>query len=67
MNEQLKRIQGKIEQLRQLDKNLTLFGSNRHKYNLNPKLSEETLLNFENTHNITLPEDYKEFLTKIGN
>ena len=67
MNEQLKRIQGKIEQLRQLDKNLTLFGSNRHKYNLNPKLSEETLLNFENTYNITLPEDYKEFLTKIGN
>ncbi len=67
MNEQLKRIQSKIEQLRQLDKNLTLFGSNRHKYNLNPKLSEDTLLNFEKTHNITLPEDYKEFLTKIGN
>lgn len=67
MNEQLIRIQSKIEQLRQLDKNLTLFGSNRHKYNLNPKLSEDTLLNFEKTHNITLPEDYKEFLTKIGN
>lgn len=67
MNEQLKRIQGKIEQLRQLDKNLTLFGSNIHKYNLNPKLPEDTLLNFEKTHNITLPEDYKEFLTKIGN
>ncbi|MEG1026476.1 MAG: SMI1/KNR4 family protein [Flavobacterium sp.] len=67
MNEQLKRIKSKIEQLRQLDKNLTLFGSNTHKYCLNPTLSEDTILNFETTHNITLPNDYKEFLTKIGN
>jgi len=67
MNEQLKRIKSKIEQLRQLDKNLTLFGANIHKYSLNPKLSEDTLLKFETTHNITLPKDYKDFLTKIGN
>ena len=67
MNEQLKRIQNKLEQLRQLDKNFTLFGSNIHKYNLNPILSEDTLVNFETTHNITLPSEYKEFLTKIGN
>ncbi|PZP44449.1 MAG: SMI1/KNR4 family protein [Pseudopedobacter saltans] len=67
MKEQLERIKNKIEQLKQLDQNLTLFGSNKHKYNLNPTLSDENVQNFEAVHKIILPNDYKDFLTKIGN
>lgn len=67
MNEQLNRISDKIEQLKRLDKKLTLFGSHKHKYQLNPTLSEAKVQLFENTHNITLPTEYVSFLTKIGN
>ena len=67
MNEQLERIKNKIEQIKLLDVNCTLFGSNKHKYQLNPILSETEIRNFEITHNVTLPSEYIEFLTKIGN
>jgi len=67
MNEQLERIKNKIRKLKKLDKNLTLFGSRVHKYQLNPTLSIEKVREFEQTHNVILPKEYVEFLTNIGN
>ena len=67
MSEQLDRIKGKIGQLAWLDKNLSLFGSNKHKYLLNKTISIHTIRQFEQKHKITLPTEYVEFLTKIGN
>lgn len=43
------------------------FGSDTHRYKFNPCLTTETLSNFEKSHSITLPPDYKSFLTEIGN
>lgn len=67
MEEQLDRIKEKIEQLKKIDINFSLFGSNKHKYQLNECISEEVLQNFENNYKVVLPLEYKEFLTKIGN
>ena len=44
-----------------------IFGSATHKYKFNSCLTEETLQSFENTFDFTLPIDYRNFLTQIGN
>src|SRR5256885_4909022 len=43
------------------------FGSDEHGFKLNPPLNERTVLGFEQTHGISLPEDYRSFLAAIGN
>jgi len=50
-----------------LDKNYILFGSEKHQYKINPAISLDKIRQFEVTHKVTLPKDYVEFLTKIGN
>jgi hypothetical protein len=67
MNEQLSRIKEKIEQLKQLDKGYRVFGSQKHRYKINPTIPLDKIRQFEATHKITLPNDYIEFLTEIGN
>ena len=67
MNEQIERIKSKIVQLKELDKNFKLFGSHKHKYEINPTISLDKVRQFEATHNVTLPMEYVEFITKIGN
>jgi hypothetical protein len=67
MYEQIKRIKEKIKQLRELDKGFSLFGSQKHQYKINPVISLKKIREFEATHQITLPSDYVEFLTEIGN
>ncbi len=67
MSGQIDRIKGKIEQLKQLNKEFSLFGSETHQYELNPALSLDKIRHFETTHNVTLPGGYVDFLTKIGN
>jgi hypothetical protein len=44
-----------------------VFGANDHGFRLNPPLSEADTNAFEQLHHITLPEDYRQFLTCIGN
>lgn len=44
-----------------------VFGASSHKYRFNPCLSAEEVARFETKHGITLPADYKLFLTTIGN
>ena len=67
MNEQIARIKAKISQLKKLDKGYSLFGSQKHKYRLNPTIPINKIKQFELTHKISLPTDYAAFLTKIGN
>ncbi len=67
MNEQLERIKTKLKELRQLDKDFSLFGSPRHQYRLNPTLSLEKITQFEQTHKIKLPKEYVQFITEVGN
>ena len=67
MNDQINRIQEKIRKLKKLDSTLILFGSQKHKYKVNPVISLEKVKQFELTHNVILPSDYIEFITIIGN
>lgn len=67
MNNQLDNIKAKLEQLRQLDTNLEIFGSEKHRYTLNPTVPLDTIIQFETKHKITLPSEYVTFLTTLGN
>jgi hypothetical protein len=44
-----------------------VFGSDWHGFQLNPVLSETEVLEFEREHRVTLPEDFRQFLTSVGN
>lgn len=67
MNEKLNSIKHKINLLKKLDRNYTLFGAQKHQYKINQPISKEYIERFEATHNIKLPQDYIDFLTIIGN
>ncbi|HPF39783.1 MAG TPA: HEAT repeat domain-containing protein [Phycisphaerae bacterium] len=59
------RIVDKLERVRA--RGLKCFGSEQHGFRLNPPLSEEAVRAFEAEHGVRLPEDYRAFLTKVGN
>ena len=46
---------------------LRAFGADVHGFRLNPPLSEADVMAFENVHNVSLPHDFRQFLTDIGN
>lgn len=56
-----------IDFLRKNDTSFIAFGSKTHKYQLNPKLTEEELLDFEKKEGIELPKSYRDYLKNIGN
>lgn len=57
----------KLRQLVTYDANLTVFGARSHKYRVYPCLTLSEIDNFQQQYKVTLPEDYREFLTQIGN
>lgn len=60
-------IKEKLNELRNLDKRFSVFGSSRHKYNLNRTLTEKEISQIESDNNIVLSEEYKEILKHLGN
>jgi hypothetical protein len=44
-----------------------IFGADSHGFRFNPSLSAAKVATFEQIHKITLPEDYRQFLTCVGN
>jgi len=44
-----------------------VFGSDGHRFRLNPVFSESEAVAFERHHRILLPADYRQFITKLGN
>jgi hypothetical protein len=46
---------------------LRVFGSDAHGFRLNSPLSDSDVVAFETTHNISLPHDFRQFLTDVGN
>jgi hypothetical protein len=67
MNNQLDKIKNKLEQLKRLDTSFEIFGSEKHKYMLNPPLPIETIKQFEEKYKVILPIGYVTFLTTLGN
>ncbi|MBL7814580.1 MAG: SMI1/KNR4 family protein [Saprospiraceae bacterium] len=60
-------IKEKLAYLRRKDKNYTIFGAEGHKYELEPVADEQMVIDFETAVGCRLPEDYREFILKVGN
>jgi hypothetical protein len=56
-----------LEHVRASGSSFGIFGEDSHSYELNPTLSEGAMSGFEAQHGIRLPEDYRQFLTRVGN
>ncbi|HJT30988.1 MAG TPA: SMI1/KNR4 family protein [Pirellulales bacterium] len=56
-----------LSKLRREDRQRLVFGSAMHDYKLNPPTPVLTIEEFEARHGITLPADYRLFITQIGN
>lgn len=63
----VERIISKIDELNEIDSQRRVFASDSHQYKFNTCLAEVELSQFEEKHGIRLPDDYKEFLLKVGN
>lgn len=56
-----------ISQAAYLDLELTTFGWSHHAHILQPVLDQEELATWEDLLKITLPQDYRQYLTLLGN
>lgn len=56
-----------LESVRASGSSFGVFGEEAHRYELNPTLSEEELSEFETDRGIRLPDDYRQFLVRVGN
>ncbi|MDR1083923.1 MAG: SMI1/KNR4 family protein [Deltaproteobacteria bacterium] len=62
----LDRYQNKLDRLKKLDPDQTIFGAESHEYRQNPPLPPEKLASFESQFGLSLPEDYREYLLKVA-
>jgi SMI1/KNR4 family protein SUKH-1 len=44
-----------------------MFGASAHRLELGPPLTDDEVTAFEREHGVSLPEDYRAFITRIGN
>jgi hypothetical protein len=44
-----------------------VFGADSHGFVLNPPVKHSVITKFESRHQVTLPNEYREFLTQVGN
>jgi hypothetical protein len=56
----------RLADLDRRDPRRKVFGAGVHQYRLNPPLPVSVVEAFETRHGVTLPEDYRLFLTQIG-
>jgi hypothetical protein len=61
--QQAENIYRLVLELKERDTKLRVFGANGHEYQIAPPLCEEEVSAFEKTHDISLPEDYRYFIT----
>lgn len=60
-------IRSALASLRESSRQVAVFGSDLHGFQLNPTLTEEAVCAFERTHGILLPAEYRGFLLHVGN
>lgn len=56
-----------LQRLRESKKAFKMFGAASHGYRVNSPLSEDAVVAFEAKHGVQLPEDYRQFLMRVGN
>ncbi len=66
MNKRLQSIRSRLQELARRDAGYGLFGASTHRYELFPPLTEDKVRSFELLHGVRLPEDYREFLLRVG-
>ncbi len=64
---QIERVKIKLRLAKNTDSFFETFGASSHKFVLNKPLGVDEVRKFEKEYNISLPEEYQLFLTKIGN
>jgi hypothetical protein len=67
MDDKIKIIQEKLNELERKDRTFTIFGSSKHRYIRKGRLYEYEVKGFENRFNIQLPLDYREFILQVTN
>jgi SMI1 / KNR4 family (SUKH-1) len=67
MSDKMQNLKNKLSQLASLDKSSEVFGSESHQYKLNPCLSEKEVCELEAKYKITLPQEFRDFILKVGN
>lgn len=68
LESRLEKIPELLAQLRGIDTEFkAVSAAFHHHYQLNPPISEERVVGFEDKHQITLPEEYRMFLLIVGN
>ncbi|QFP78509.1 GNAT family N-acetyltransferase [Deinococcus sp. AJ005] len=67
LDNRLAEITQKLAELKKLDVNHLIFGSEIHRYELHPPISKEQLGKTAQSFGIDFPEDYAQFLTTVGN
>lgn len=65
--DQIQRIKDKLLEAKKADKNLKVFGADRHKYIINKPTTLKSVMEFETKYSITLPDCYKAFVLEFGN
>lgn len=55
-----------LKQAKRIDSKYELFGTEKHKYQLNPPISADFVRTIEEKYGFTLPDDYFRFITEIG-
>lgn len=63
----VRQLAERVRELAALDTKLAIFGASSHRYRFAPPLPETDLVTFERAHGFTLPDDFRLFLTTIGN
>lgn len=64
-NQRLTQIKEKVNQLKAKNSNLE-NSDNEHQYNFNSTISEKVVDDFEKKHGISLPEEYRTFITTVA-
>ncbi|MFK4475803.1 hypothetical protein ABH897_005603, partial [Paenibacillus sp. RC73] len=64
---QLDRIKNKLNQAMRKDTAFSVFGASSHQYKVKEKLTAKELADWQAHNQVTLPEPYAQFLTKVGN
>lgn len=67
INEQITRIKSKLDSARQYETDFRAYGSETHKYILNPPAEYSLIKAFEDKFQVSLPDEYVGYLTQMGN
>lgn len=67
ISDRMAEIAAKLNELVDKDVELKTFGARSHRYQINPPLPLSELRAFEQQFGVTLPQDYADFLTQLGN